>query len=408
MINKQILQGQSIKDFPNELVIKIRDYFKANTKYEIVNVANDVRLPKSIIGEFVIDDIHFEILPDSKILTINKYLEMMMYIDYGFISKDINSYMGDRNGINIIVKEYIKVLTRLIQQGVCFDYREYNLMDKSIRGNIDFSKFSFSNILAGIPQDVQLLEINSEANQIIKLSLIKLMMIDVDSSIKSEIKVILGMFQEVDLVEANRISHDKKFLYHKHPNNTNYKIALEYALIIINNLNIKKGNGNINYYSFFIDINDVFEKFIRKVIKNGIKHKVEKWNKPRVFANGIYGNIKFEKEYIPDVVIDYNANTRNCFAVVDVKNKDLDIEKNGVVNSISSADLYQIIFYCQQLGTEKGALVYPADSYSEFIEMECCLSNDLKIFCLGFNLLDNMASSINNFIKNLNILLLSD
>jgi 5-methylcytosine-specific restriction endonuclease McrBC regulatory subunit McrC len=78
-------------------------------------------------------------------------------------------------------------------------------------------------------------------------------------------------------------------------------------------------------------------------------------------------------------------------AVIDVKNKTFEPTKYSNLDAIvSTSDLYQIIFYCNQLNSKVGGLVYPSSTTNEPIEVMLDSESELKLFIFSVNISENI------------------
>ena len=117
----------------------------------------------------------------------------------------------------------------------------------------------------------------------------------------------------------------------------------------------------------------------------GLDDNVSKWKKPKKFAKLKNNNIKSSKSYSPDILLNYCEKQKRCDVVLDVKNKTFftDISKSS--NIVSSSDMYQIIFYCNQLRARVGCLIYPTSETIQPISIDID-NQDLKIYLLSVNM----------------------
>lgn len=169
------------------------------------------------------------------------------------------------------------------------------------------------------------------------------------------------------------------------------------AIVIIESLSITGNEGQFFGESFLINFDDLFEKFIQKVlIEYSEDHLFSVWDNPHFYGeynNSIVGIAK--KTYQPDLLYNYRKNYMGefCSCILDMKNK--------TSAPFSSADVYQMIFYSTMLKSPKVILCYPASEYKETTVLN--LFNDQielnKINAIYMNLNGNSANEFKENIK---------
>ena len=209
-----------------------------------------------------------------------------------------------------------------------------------------------------------------------------LLKVCLDQEVESKLYSCLFHFNGVK--EISNLSHHLIAKARTAPSsNPNYQTTLEYSLIIISDLKIGYGSGNLDWYAFLTNSNILFEKFVSKILKNGTGYTISKWKNPKDFASLTNRGRNYgTKSFVPDILVDYDSSCESCKAVFDVKNKFINPYANDIMKQISSADIYQILFYCNQLGSKMGGLIYPSDNTSEELKMHVFSRYDLTLFIL--------------------------
>ena len=231
---------------------------------------------------------------------------------------------------------------------------------------------------------------NSVSNQIIKSALLKLILIE-NSSVNPEKYQILREFDFVDDNVFSLIEVDECRLNFFSPN-PYYAIALELSKKILFNFKLEYKDGNIEWLAFLENSNTIFEKYILKILQINISsHNFEKWDKPKTFAK-LKTQFKVgEKSYSPDILINFNKRKSCASAILDVKNKKFEPSKtSNISNLVSTSDIYQLMFYCKQLNTNVGGLIYPSSTTNKPVELEVETEGSLKIFLISINIHDNI------------------
>jgi len=163
--------------------------------------------------------------------------------------------------------------------------------------------------------------------------------------------------------------------------NVYYSKALGLAKKILDDLKINFRKHETTSSSYLVNSNSIFENYARKVLKDGLRADVTKWNKPKKIGQFTLDGETIEKSYQPDVLIEYNNDLNVSLAVIDVKNKD--ISSLSDIGSLS--DLYQIIFYSSSLDASYGGLIYPA--YKKIMPTKVSIDSlrEVNLFVFGID-----------------------
>ena len=172
--------------------------------------------------------------------------------------------------------------------------------------------------------------------------------------------------------------------------NPHYPLTLEFAVKILNDMKLKYNKGRVEWYAFLHNSNDIFEKYVRKVLAKGLKSYVTKWDAPQTIAVLDDGKRKGYKSYVPDILIDYNPADNTAKAVLDAKNKNFDVKGTDISEILHSADMYQLTFYCDKLKTNLGGLIYPANQDYKPIIVMIDGNQDFRFVLFGINMRDRL------------------
>ena len=165
-------------------------------------------------------------------------------------------------------------------------------------------------------------------------------------------------------------------------------------------MKVKFEGGNIQWNGFIFNSNDVFEKYVRKVLKNGLSTSVIKWSQPKEIASIRSNNNVGYKSYSPDVLIGYNEEKGSALAVLDAKNKKFNATGVDISDVLDNADLYQLVFYCDRLHTKLGGLVYPSMGAVDPIEVLVEGNNDYRFMLMSIDFSLPIRERNAVFIKN--------
>jgi 5-methylcytosine-specific restriction endonuclease McrBC regulatory subunit McrC len=348
---------------------------------------NKISLDDYIIGEIQLSDKLIRINPRHKTLSLEHYFEMLLYID-NLNHPDLKSISHSENshfGVNGLIENFINQCNNLIAFGITGQYLPQKVKSHKPKGKIVHSEFVKKLVpIEGVTTIVDEYKIDNSANQIIKAALRKINEYDrLNSELRFQTIRILSHFDAISdyIKELKEISEDiEKF----NSSNPNYPICLEYAKKILLDFKLGYSNdGSIQWNAFLENSNATFEKYIRKVLDKDLDHSVSKWEKPRIFAEMKLEKQIGQKAYSPDIIIDYFEGSAR--AVFDVKNKFFSPKGTTLSDLTSVADIYQLVFYANQLKTSICGLIYPADDFYEPIILD--LSGiDLHFFLVTINM----------------------
>ena len=172
--------------------------------------------------------------------------------------------------------------------------------------------------------------------------------------------------------------------------NAHYPLCLEFASKILKDMKTRFNNGQMEWYAFLHNSNDIFEKYVRKVISRGIDLYVTKWNDPKEIAILTDGTRKGSKSFVPDILIDYNPNNGKARAVLDAKNKRFE-PSNNLGDLLSSSDMYQLVFYCDKLKTNLGGLIYPSKKDYKPVKVLIDGNQDFRFVLFSINMNERIS-----------------
>lgn len=173
--------------------------------------------------------------------------------------------------------------------------------------------------------------------------------------------------------------------------NPYYPLVLEFAIKILRDMKMKFNHGSISWYAFLHNSNDIFEKYVRKVLAKGLNSYITKWDLPKRIAVLDDGKRKGYKSYVPDILVDYDMSTNSAKAVLDAKNKLFDTEREDIGEILHSADMYQLAFYCDKMKTNLGGLIYPAGDDYKPINVMIDGNQDFRFVLFSINLREKIS-----------------
>lgn len=282
-------------------------------------------------------------------------------------------YLEGNNYLDIIALLFKSELEKIINQGLYGRYvRKINNLDY-LRGKLlvkeqlrfnyinkekffcNYEEFSYDNLENQTIFYVLFLLIQLVRNKDLLMDLLDLRMI-----LESIVTLKRIQINEVDKIVLTRL-------------NDYYETIIELSKLIIQAKYIEDiTSGEVLAFSFLIDMNKVFERFIFKLIKEIYKDKiVEEQQKANNLLIG-----KPKVTIIPDIILK-NKETGKVELVIDTKYK----------KSWSNDDFYQVISY-GIAHNANGLLIYP--KYGEKKKNEYQIKDsDKKVFIRDINLQKN-------------------
>lgn len=351
-----------------------------------------LRFEDYTVGEIQIGDILITITPRNKALNLGVVFEMAAFVNSNSMLRNfkIPGYEYDYSfGISSVSDNFFKIIYLLLQYGLTGNLYEKRETSDILKGRLLLENFSFPSIpYKGLQMISKNYTINTPANQMIKAALQKLLLVEKNRLVSSQIFSLLRDFDSVSEYTGNYDLLDEIMRQH-FSSNPYYPLALEYSILILRDLKLQFKNGKVDWYAFLENSNSLFEKYVFKVLKTGLKEKVEKWQEPKKYATLKYEEKVGYKYFSPDVILDYNKANSSCRAILDVKNKTFNPNKTQLSEIVEPADIYQIVFYCKRLNTSIGGLVYPSSEYIPPIQLMVDNEKNLMLYLLSINLGDS-------------------
>lgn len=358
------------------------------------------------IGEIQLKSKLIRIRPRHKVLGLNHYFEMLLYINkLNYDSIKSSSYSNNSSfGVNGLIENFIEISFDLLSFGLTGLFSSNKIKSFKPKGKIIFSEYKKKLIpIEGVPTLIDEYKIDNFANQIIKTAILKITeYIGLSKNNQFAISKILSHFENIS--EYNKdYANLKSDILNFYSTNPFYPIALEYSLKII--LDFKLGyssEGGVQWNAFLENSNDTFEKYIRKILERELEHKISKWDKPKKFAEINWNQQSGQKAFSPDIIVDFIDGKAR--AVFDVKNKYFSPSETNPSELTSVADIYQLLFYSNQLNTDICGLIYPSDNFYEPIPLDM-LGIDINFFLVSINMNADFEKRKESFLENIKMCL---
>ena len=233
-----------------------------------------------IVGALQIDDLTVEIKSRHDIFSLEKIFEMIFFLKTkGYERRmDVLGYKKDSSfGMSQIASSFCKMCEKLIQFGLSGHFNKINKKSKYLRGKIEFRKFNKKvMVLEGLEVNYQYYSLNSFENMLIKAALRKLSASQNNPTLQVKINSLLREFDFIDIYTPTK-TELREYKYNSQFSNPHYSMMTEYAIIILDNLNLSFKGGCLTGSSFLINSNMLFENYIFKSLSENLEEQIEKW-----------------------------------------------------------------------------------------------------------------------------------
>lgn len=342
-----------------------------NAKNPIISVRTIDKDKKQItsgnyIGKIFYDNLEVEI--NSRFG--KKFLERMLNFANDVFVDDVTIYQDVKNESNIsefiLFYIFVQKLEKSFLIGLPKNYQSKKYNDLRFKGNIDMVEFIKHNIPLKAKvatktrkqiEDVHIINVLYKALQVIE---------NKNSSFLKNVKhiktyLVQNKSEHCFIKESLNKAFSSKAL--RNQNYQNYKELLKYAKMIIESENFTSKNKNDQKnYGFIINIAELFEIYISKLLRNEFEEYMLDSPKLEIYKNSFY-----KRYIIPDIVLSKDDN----YIVFDTKYKKMTMEgksQNGM-GDLDRNDLFQIhtyMGYYQKIGKVLlGGLFYPMQNFNE-------------------------------------------
>ena len=377
---------------------------KLNSEDKFPFIIKDSKLSfdEYIVGDLQVGDDLIRINPRHDSLSLSDYFDMILFINSNSTNPlHSNSFNLKKGfGVDVLIENFLSLCSDLCSFGLTGVFNSRKGKSFNPIGRINFKTFNKKSLLiSGLEYESEVYQYDHYVNQIIKIALVKISKIT-HKNLKSKSLKILRYFQSVSDIQISNQLNEKKLLSY-YTGNPFYGIVIEYSIKIIKGLKLGyNNNSGLMWKSFLVNSNNVLEEYIRTILMRGLENKVEKWTKPVAFGKILFDNNVFEKTYSPDIIIDYYGNSSR--SVFDVKNKKFN--PFGKLNkNISNPDIYQLLFYADQLNCNLCGLIYPSKVSHDPIKLN--LNRNQIFFVLSVNFTLDIDKRHHEFLDNINNIL---
>lgn len=358
-----ILENKSEFDIDNNDLMEICYKKGIGKVIKAKNYVGTIQTPKGITIE-ILPKIYISNNEVSYENTKKIFLKMLKSVkDMPF--KTLNMANLDTTNMEILdifIVMFLDEISVLIKKGLKSSYikEEGNL--NYLRGKLLINKHLSKNMISKNKFYLEYDEYskNIPENKIIKSTLLKLKNITSKSSIQNRIQKYSFYFDEID----KSLNYEKDFS--KCTNNrlmSDYKLALEWSKIFLNNKGFTTYKGSSKSYSLLFPMEKVFESYVANSIKKSslfdnfeIVIQAKKDETMYLFDTPKRFKLK------PDIIM----KSSDKIIILDTKWKNLNDNPNKNYG-ISQSDMYQMYAYSKKYNSNKIILIYPYNDESKKI-----------------------------------------
>lgn len=338
----------------------LRDRYKKNIEvHPTLDVKTFSISTKQYTGYIVLPNHIIKINPKIKNIGV---LLMLTYAFQELKFSDEDIWLSKNENIHeIIVRILIKKLSKIIDVGLYKNYNETEENASCLRGRIMFNQNLQQNLILKHRLYCRYSEFTQDIleNQIIKSTLYNLrFQAWLTDETRDLLRRLYQRFEFVSIISIDQTSF-KKLQFTRL--NEHYRSILMICELLFRSSSIQINNlGEYESFAFLIDMNRLFEQFIRQYLKLNLTGY-------SVAAGSQYLDERKEIHLIPDIVI---SKYGSAVFIIDTKYKTLSDE-----NAIRS-DISQVLDYCLVYEIKNALLLYP--KFEEEIHSEYSIRNTDK------------------------------
>ncbi|MFQ6072035.1 MAG: McrC family protein [Methanosarcinales archaeon] len=346
---------------------------------------------KQFVGVIQLSKLRIIIKPKIGINNLFYMYEFANYLEKEDPFKDRETaLLSDKDFFEFMVAHFLKKLERLFRSGI---YKSYELKEENlqyVKGRILHKENLKYNLILKHRVYCQYSDLTTDnlENRIIKYTLYLLGQRTKNKTSQFRILNIYSHIGEVKLDFGINLESFKKVHYTRL--NQNYKPILTICKLFIENLTVSEYVGKYQFWSFLINMDKLFEKFVIALLKRELKGCTIKETKKSIkcLSGKIHKNITLE----PDALIKC-PNKKVVDTVVDMKYKKALTTKSGH-EILRTTDFYQIFTYANAYNCN-GILIYPKYEDKELDEYY-----NLQDTCIRILTIDLTAKDLEEFKEN--------
>jgi 5-methylcytosine-specific restriction endonuclease McrBC regulatory subunit McrC len=351
VLEKQIKQHYSLYGIePYKL-----EYCRKRDTYQI--------RPNSIIGRINCGLFILQIESKFKEIEIGKWLQIAHYCGSTKLVNHNNdvtekgiSEKDKLEGIDYFALSFISAVYDCINQGLLYEKGTFDGDDPNFRGKLNVTKHIQKGANPMRLQTTQnIKKYNCNPNVIIKKAIEVCILKSHNKKILSLANGLIPYFKDINTDKVGSDIFDYNFV--SSLPRPDYEKALALSKIILEGFS--SIDGEIGSFTPFytLDLDTLFEQFISYDINRILRDHFVVYAQKKI-PHPI--NPELKANYIaPDLLVYGNVKSWRP-VVIDAKNKYSLLDDSGIPR-IANQDIFQMVYYCETVGTNIAILVYPGD-----------------------------------------------
>ena len=356
--HEKLLLNPQKKDEEKTLLERLQKYSgtEGNPYYTLIH--NGVKF-NQYVGVLQVGNTTIEILPktDRSGLGHDKWKDVlidMLRITTGIDARstsESNLKLQTNSIFDLYIELFIQNCEHITHRGLAKKYRKVEENQTALKGRLHMPGHIRDNLIhkERFYVEYSKYDHNHLINQILKKTLIILARIPIRYDLRSRVKRQLLYFDGI----TDCVVHEETFRAIQLNRKTErYAEALEIARLILLNYHPDISKGNNHVLAFMFDMNQLWERFIAKMMRRHLSHKYQvKAQSNKIFWKSDHS----PKTLKPDILLIPKSETKKNI-VIDTKWK---IPANF---RPSDNDLRQIFAYNHLFKSQQGILLYPGSN----------------------------------------------
>ena len=317
----------------------------------------------SYVGVIQVDDLIIEVLPkadnhpEDEVVTKWQNALTTILTHAGNIKIDLTDVASqsvkNHNLLDILLYHFLELVEQLIRRGIIKKYRRQEGNNVVLKGRLIVGKQITVNLIhkERFFTEYTTYDHNNIFNRVLKTAISTIVRINGNAYLKQYAAEIGSYFEAVQEIRNPR-SLEKPLVYNRR--SESYREAVDLGLLIIRNQIPSFNSGEISVIAFLLNMNQLFEKFVFRLLKNEEinfkEYKLEVKGQTKI-PFWLEQNIK------ADIILEfYNPSgieDNSTRIVIDTKWKRMLEERPD------DGDLKQMFTYNYQYGATHSILLYP-------------------------------------------------
>jgi 5-methylcytosine-specific restriction enzyme subunit McrC len=281
---------------------------------------------------------------------LSNLVRMLEFSGWGGIrSADLTHLGTERDFFEIYTYLFARNLANLLKTNRDAAYTSNYDELRFVRGRIDFRKYGNPARLHRIPCHYYERSTDTTINRTLKYVSFLLLKKVESAETRRLLKLIISILDSAQLTPVS-VSEIERIVFNRL--NSSFEPYVNFCKIFLQNSILSLQSSDVEFFSFLIPMEVLFEKFIARAIEDTVGDLYEVRTQPyagylaRRDGRGIFA-------LQPDIILE-GEETK---IIVDTKYKLLNPEDRKL--GVSQQDLYQMYAYCKELNSKRCVLLYP-------------------------------------------------